>query len=87
MKKILLFLSFILLLQTNAIVAQTIDLPPSLYLCDTGSLELDGTVINTTDTNITYQWYYGLTFDSATEIEGENNSTLILNGALNEAGL
>ena len=87
MKKTLLFLSFILLFQTNEILAQTIELPSSLYLCDTGSLELDGTVINTTDTNITYQWYYGLTFNSAIEIEGATNSTLILNGALNEAGL
>ncbi|WP_418639576.1 T9SS type A sorting domain-containing protein [Winogradskyella sp.] len=68
-------------------MAQTIELPSTLYLCETGSLELDGTVINTTDTNITYQWYYGLSLGSTTEIEGENNSTLILNGALNEAGL
>ncbi|WP_179334678.1 DUF7619 domain-containing protein [Winogradskyella costae] len=87
MKKTLLFLSFILLLQTNAIFAQTIDLPPSLYLCEVGSLELDGTVINTTDTNITYQWYYGLSLGSTTEIEGAIDSTLILNGAINEAGL
>jgi len=73
MKKTLLFLSFILLLQTNEILAQTIELPSTLYLCETGSLELDGTVINTTDTNISYQWYYGLSLGSTTEIEGENN--------------
>ncbi|NRR90825.1 T9SS type A sorting domain-containing protein [Winogradskyella undariae] len=86
MKKLLLFLSVILLLQTNEILAQTIDLPPSLYLCEMGSLELDGTVINTTDTNITYQWYYGLSLGSTTEIEGATNSIFNLNGAVNEGG-
>ncbi|WP_458626158.1 T9SS type A sorting domain-containing protein [Winogradskyella sp. PC D3.3] len=87
MKKRLLFLSVILLLQTNAIFAQTIDLPPSLYLCDTGSLELDGTVINTTDTNITYQWYYGFSFSSANEeIVGATNPLLTITGNSNGLG-
>ncbi|MBU2920628.1 T9SS type A sorting domain-containing protein [Winogradskyella psychrotolerans] len=90
MKKTLLFLSVILLLQTNEILAQTIELPSSLYLCDTGSLELDGTVINTTDTNITYQWYYSISLNVSTipsnEITGATNPILTLTGDGTEYG-
>jgi len=87
MKKILLFLSFILLLQTNAIFAQTIELPSTLYLCETGAIELDGTVINTTDTNITYQWYYGFSISSANEeIVGATDSLLTITGNSNGLG-
>ncbi|WP_418637084.1 T9SS type A sorting domain-containing protein [Winogradskyella sp.] len=87
MKKTLLFLSFILLLQTNEILAQTIELPSTLYLCETGSLELDGTVINTTDTNITYQWYYGFSISSANEeIVGATDPLLTITGNSNGLG-
>lgn len=87
MKKLLLILSVILFIQTNDLFAQTIELPTKLYLCDSGSLELDGTVINTTDTNITYQWYYGLSFSSANEeIVGETNPLLTITGTGNEHG-
>jgi len=87
MKKTLLFLSFILLLQTNEILAQTIELPSTLYLCETGSLELDGTVINTTDTNISYQWYYGFSISSANEeIVGATDSLLTITGNSNGLG-
>ncbi|RED42851.1 putative secreted protein (Por secretion system target) [Winogradskyella eximia] len=87
MKKTLLFLSFILLLQTNEILAQTIELPSTLYLCETGSLELEGTVINTTDTNITYQWYYGFSISSANEeIVGATDPLLTITGNSNGLG-
>jgi hypothetical protein len=90
MKKTLLFLSFILLLQTNEILAQTIELPSSLYLCDNGIIELDGSVINTTDTNITYQWYYSISLNVPTipsnEITGATNPILTLTGGGTEYG-
>ena len=87
MKKTLLFLSFILLLQTNEILAQTIELPSTLYLCETGSLELEGTVINTTDTNINYQWYYGFSISSANEeIVGATDPLLTITGNSNGLG-
>ncbi|WP_179349359.1 DUF7619 domain-containing protein [Winogradskyella pacifica] len=87
MKKLLLLFGFILLLQTNEILAQVIELPNMLYLCDGGSLQLDGTVVNTSDTNITYQWYYGFSFSSANEeIVGGTNPLLTITGADNERG-
>jgi hypothetical protein len=58
MKKSLLFLSLFVLLQTTIVFAQSIELPNKLYLCEAGSLDLDGTVINTSDPGITYQWYF-----------------------------
>ncbi|EPR73367.1 hypothetical protein ADIWIN_1397 [Winogradskyella psychrotolerans RS-3] len=58
-----------------------------LYLCDSGSIQLDGTVVNTSDTNITYQWYYGLSFSSSnTEIVGATNPLLTITGTDNERG-
>lgn len=58
MKKRILFFSLFLCIQTTNVFSQNIDLPLRQYLCDTGSVALDGTVMNTTDTGITYQWYY-----------------------------
>ena len=88
MKKILLILGFILFVQANEISAQTIELPNKLYLCDSGSIELDGTVINTTDTSITYQWYYSLSLNVPTipsnEIVGATNPLLSI--TLNDNG-
>ena len=88
MKKLLLILGFILFVQANEISAQTIELPNKLYLCDSGSIELDGTVINTTDTNITYQWYHSLSWNVPTipsnEIVGATNPLLSI--TLNDNG-
>tara|TARA_R110002111_G_scaffold26397_2_gene57133 strand:- start:6296 stop:8563 length:2268 start_codon:yes stop_codon:yes gene_type:complete len=82
MKKLLLILGFILFVQTNDVFAQNIELPVKLYLCDSGSLELDGTVINTTDTNITYQWYYSTSSNvnlvPSNEIAGATDPILLL---------
>ncbi|WP_456439686.1 DUF7619 domain-containing protein [Psychroserpens sp.] len=87
MRKLLLILGFVLFVQTNDIIAQTIELPNELYLCESVSIELDGTVINTTDTNITYQWYYGLSFSSANdEIVGATSPIFTVNGNSNERG-
>jgi len=58
MKKSLLFLSIFLCFQSYISIAQTLDLPAKLYLCDNGTTNIDGTVTNTADTGITYQWYY-----------------------------
>jgi uncharacterized repeat protein (TIGR01451 family) len=58
MKKIILFFSLFLCIQTTNVFSQNIDLPLKQYLCDTGSVDLDGTVLNTADTGINYQWYY-----------------------------
>lgn len=58
MKKSLFFFSLFVLIQTINVFAQNIELPIKQYLCDTGSVDLDGTVVNTTDPGITYQWYY-----------------------------
>jgi hypothetical protein len=90
MKKILLILGVILFAQTNNIISQTIELQPKLYLCENGSLELDGTVINTTDTNITYQWYHSLSSNVPTipsnEIAGATNPLYTVTSTNNGVG-
>lgn len=90
MKKILLILGVILFAQTNNIISQTIELQPKLYLCETGTLELDGTVINTTDTNITYQWYHSLSSNVPTipsnEIAGATNPLYTVTSTNNGVG-
>ena len=58
MRKLLLILGVILFAQINEISAQTIELPFKFYLCENGSVNLDGTVLNSSDSGITYQWYY-----------------------------
>ena len=76
MKKSILFLTFFFYFQAN-MFAQNIDLPIKQYLCNTGSVALDGTVLNTADTGITYQWYYSVSANvqviSGNEIAGATN--------------
>lgn len=90
MKKSLLFLSLFVLLQATNVFAQSIELPVKQYLCDTGSVNLDGTVINTTDTGVTYQWYYSISSNVqvtlANEITGATNPMLIVTTANNGSG-
>ncbi len=87
MRKLLLILGFVLFANVNEVCAQTIELPNKLYLCDDGSIELDGTVVNTSDTNITYQWYYGVSLSAANnEIVGATNPLLTISGTANEQG-
>lgn len=73
MKKSLLFL----LLISYMSFAQNLDIPSNLYLCQNGSISVDGTVTNTTDTGITYQWYYSTSSNveaiPANEIAGATN--------------
>ncbi|PWI30097.1 hypothetical protein DI383_06415 [Flavobacteriaceae bacterium LYZ1037] len=90
MKKLILILSIILFAQANKIMAQTIELQPKLYLCENGSLVLDGTVINTSDTNITYQWYHSLSLNVPTipsnEIAGATNPLYTVTSTNNGVG-
>ena len=78
MKKSLLFLSLFLLIQVTSVIAQTLDLPQSLYLCENSTINIDGTVTNTADTGISYQWYYSTSWNvdvtPANEIAGATNS-------------
>lgn len=90
MKKLLLILGFILFVQTNEIFAQTIELPSKMYLCENSSLDLDGTVTNTTDSGITYQWYFSI-YPSAAEspenlIDGATNAVLSINEMTDDFG-
>lgn len=90
MKKLLLFLSFITFMQTTVLTAQNIELPAKLYLCESDALELDGTVINTSDTGITYQWYYSTSWVvdviPANEIAGATNPIYSATTANNGVG-